>query len=491
MKRLPSLSRRGAALIVALFCAAIILGIGYSAYRSVQTNYRSIHQTASWKESLLTAEGGVEMAMNEIRKSLYDPNNAWAGWDKSADEISGASSDAAGATAENMNYSLVSSVIFREGEGGLESWANVKVDAPRSLVDRRGEKWFRIRSLGIATLPGGAVLAGEKEDLRLRKFDFFTDRRSGRNLTKPQASRLIEAVAKPVGAFPLAVLGINTVDMTDQNIVVDSYDSRDNNKSTNGGYDPAKRQQNGDVGTNGQVINAGGAHIYGDVYTNNGSVLNAQNVTGVIQNDFYKEILPVIRPNTTADAGTPLYVNDTTTLQALAGSPSNYQFSTVSLSGQSVLYIKGATDGSDTYCQIVVTGDIAMSGQAQIKLDKGVYVRLFVIGDADISGNGFLNPNSPLALQVYGCDRPKLANGSPASIGHLKIAGNGGFCGSVYAPNFDIELKGGGTTDTIFGAFVGNTVRMTGVQSVHYDEALADGGLITDYKIVSWYEDER
>jgi hypothetical protein len=491
MKTLPSKSLRGSALIVALFCAAIILGIGYGTYRSVQTNYRSIHQTAAWKESLLTAEGGVEMAMNEIRKSLYDPDNAWSGWVKSADEINGAGSTAAGATSENMSYTLVSSVVFREGEGGLESWANVKVDAPRSLIDRRGEKSFRIRSLGIATVPGGQVLAGEKEDLQLRKFDFYTDRRTGRSLTKPQAGRVIEAIAKPVGAFPLAVLGIGTVDMTDQNILVDSYDSRDNAKSTNGGYDPAKRQQNGDVGTNGQVINAGGAHIYGDVYTNNGSVLNAQNVTGVIQNDFYKEILPVIRPKTTADVGTPLFVSGATTLQAKASAPSNYQFSSLSLSGPSVLDIQGAADGSDTYCQIVVTGDISMSGQAQIKLGKGVYVRLFVVGDADISGNGFANPNSPLALQVYGCDRPKLANGTPASMGHLKISGNGGFCGSVYAPNFDIELKGGGNTDNIFGAFVGNTVRMTGVQSVHYDEALADGGLITDYKIVSWYEDER
>jgi hypothetical protein len=491
MKTLPSKSKRGAALIVAIVCAAVILGIGYTTFQSVQKKYRSIHQTASWKESLLTAEGGVEMAMNEIRKSLYDPENAWSGWTKSADEISGPASNDPGATAENMNYTLLSNAVLREGEGGLESWASVKVDAPRSLVDRRGEKWFRIRSLGIAEVPGGPVLAGEKQDLRLRKYDFHTDRRSGRSLTKPQAARLIEAVAKPVGAFPLAILGVNTVDMTNHNIVVDSYDSRDNTKSTNGGYDPAKRQENGDVGTNGQVINAGGAHIYGDVYTNNGTVLNSQNVSGDINNEFYKEILPVKRPIVTADAGTPSIVSGATALQAKPNDPSNFQFSSLSLSGSDVLHIKGAADGTDTYCQIVVTGDVSMSGQAQIKLDRGVYVRLFVIGNAAIGGNGFLNPNSPLALQVYGCDRPKLADGTPASIGRLSISGNGGFCGSVYAPNFDIELNGGGNTDNIFGAFVGNTVRMNGVQSVHYDEALADGGLITDYKIISWYEDER
>ena len=31
----------------------------------------------------------------------------------------------------------------------------------------------------------------------------------------------------------------------------------------------------------------------------------------------------------------------------------------------------------------------------------------------------------------------------------------------------------------------------TGVQAVHYDEALSDGGLISDYKVVSWFEDIR
>jgi hypothetical protein len=497
MKLLHFRRRSGAALVTALACSAIILGIGYTTYQSIQTKYRSIHQTASWKEALLTAEGGVEMAMNEIRKTLYDAPNAFAGWEKSADEIAAAST-APGATAGNMTYWMSSNAILREGEGGLESWARVTVDAPRSLVDRRGEKWYRIRSLGIADLPGPTMVAGEKQDLRLRKYDFLIDRRSGRNLAKPQASRpqasrMLETIAKPVGAFPLAVLGVGSVDMNNHNIQIDSYDSRDAAKSTNGGYDPAKRQESGDVGTNGKVINAGGAHIYGDVYTNKGTVLGAENVSGDVINDFYKEIIPVQRPKTVADSGTPLFVTGGATFVATPDVPSNYQLSSLTLNGANdVLYISGAADKSDTYCQIVVTGDINVTGgNAQIKLAPGVHVRIFVQGNATIAGTGFINPNSPLALQIYGCDRPKLADGSPASYGTMKIAGNGGFCGAVYAPNYNLEIVGGGTGQNIFGAFVANTVFMNGVQAIHYDEALADGGLITDYRIVSWFEDER
>ena len=476
---------------MALVCSAVIVTIGVTTYQAIQKKYRSIHQTAAWKESLLTAEAGVEMAMNEIRKSLYDPQNAWAGWEKSADEITEAS-NAPGASSGSMTYSLVSQTIMREGEGGLESYAKVTVDAPRTLIDRRGEKWYRIRSLGVSALPGGTSVSGEKEDNRLRKYDLRRDRRTGRDLTKPQATRLIETVAKPVGAFPLAVLGVKSVTLNNHNIVIDSYDSRYNTKSTNGGYDPAKRQERGDVGTNGQLITAGGAHVYGNVYTNQGTVLGAENVTGEIISDFYKEILSVQRPNVNPDAVTPQSVQNSEVFQAKPGTPSNYQLTSLKLSGQSVLHIKGAEDRSDTFCQIVVTGDISLSGQAEIKLDPGVHVRIFVAGDADISGNGFANPNSPLALQLYGIDRPKDSAGNTISHGALKIAGNGGYCGAVYAPDYNIEIKGGGTSDaSVFGAFVGNTVFMNGVQSIHYDEALADGGLITDYRIVSWFEDEN
>jgi hypothetical protein len=220
-------------------------------------------------------------------------------------------------------------------------------------------------------------------------------------------------------------------------------------------------------------------------------VLNGQNVTGEISSEFYQEVLSVQKPNVQPDAGTPTLVQSSTVITANAGTPSYYQFSTINLSGNEVLEINGAGDGSATYAQIVVTGNASLSGKAQIKLGPGVYVRIFVAGDADFSGLGFLNPNSPLALQLYGIDRATNSDGTVTSYGTMKITGNGGFSGAVYAPHYDIEMKGGGESDTIFGAFVGHKILMTGVQSVHYDEALADGGLINDYKIVSWFEDER
>jgi hypothetical protein len=113
-----------------------------------------------------------------------------------------------------------------------------------------------------------------------------------------------------------------------------------------------------------------------------------------------------------------------------------------------------------------------------------------VIGDVDLTGNGVLNPNDPLSFQIYGVQRPKDSSGAYIR-GSMKIAGNGGFRGAAYGPDYDLTLVGGGNADTIYGAFVARTITMTGVQAIHYDEAMAEGGLIADYRVISWYEDMK
>lgn len=476
-------SESAGAIIVALLFVIVLSSIAGTAYTILNRRYRQFHQTASWQEALLAAESGIDLGVAELRKSISDPASAWTGWtdqngNPSADPTQGAISSS-------------STVLLRNGEGGDRSWAEVTVDGPAGLVDPSGEQWYRVRSLGTAEVPGGSVAVGNNADVKLRKLDLVTNRRTGQAVAHPQATRLIEAIIKPIGAFRLALMGIDTIDLNNLNIEVDSYDSRDPNKSTNEWYDVNKRQENGDIATNGDLIEAGDAHIYGDASTNGGTVLNSDNVTGEIRDDFYQDILTVVSPSLAPESGSPTSITGSYVIAAGANTPTQYRFSTINLSGSQSLRIQGAADGSPTYAQLVVTGDIALSGLASIVIDPGVYVRIFVSGDADLSGQGILNPNSPLHLQIYGESRAHDADGNPVSPGEIKIAGNGGFRGTVYAPDHDIEMLGGGNADTVYGSFVGWTIRMTGVQTVHYDEALADGGLITDYRVSSWFEDVR
>jgi hypothetical protein len=482
-------SQAGSTIVIALGFLGVLAIIGAVCFQVVQSRYRQVHQTAAFEEALLASEAGIDLAVNELRKGLYDPTNAWTGWSSSNSTASSSPSyDPTTNTSTSDYYN--SKVLLRQGEGGQTSYAAISVDAPSTLyVPSTGDQWYRVRSLGVATISGGVVPAGDSLDLSLRRFDFIVDHRT-RKPTLPKATRLVEAIVKPVGTFRLALLGVQSINMNNHNIVVDSYDSRDPNKSTNGLYDSAKRQQNGNIATDGTLIDAGSAQIYGSASTDGGTVLNATNVTGTISSDFYQDIFPVVAPSVLSDPSlTSTSISSKTTLNASAGSPASYNLTGISLSGNDTLTFAGASDGSATYVQIIVKGDITTSGNAQIILGTGVHLRIFVSGDVKLEGNGILNPGAPLNLQLYGLDRPTNADGSPQSPGEMKIAGNGGFAGTVYAPGYNVDMVGGGNTDSIYGSFVGWTVNMTGVQSVHYDEALGSGGLISDFKVISWFED--
>jgi hypothetical protein len=487
----------GSALILALIFTMVVGAAGAAAYHILQVRLRQAHQNASWQEALLAAESGVDLAVNALRLSIRDPD-AWAMWHGSATEgLDGqqtASDAVMGAAPSATQTFLLSDKLIRGSTlGGARSWCEVSVDAPVALRDIDGTQWYRVRSLGVAEVPGAAVVAGDRADLNLRKFDLRTNRRTGGRVLTPQATRMIEAIVKPVGTFRLALLSEKTISMNNHNIVVDSYDSRDASKSNYdplhpeiyGTYNVAERQTNGNIGTNGVLIDAGNAYIYGDVATNGGDVLRGNNVSGTISSDFYQELFEVTAPTLTAEPGSPVSVTGSDTLIAGINDGKNYLLSTINLGGHDILHIVGDGSGRDTYITIIVSGDIKLAGQSIISVDNNVFVRLFVAGNADITGGGLVNNNSPLNFQIYGCDQ------TVGTTGSIKIAGNGGLNAAVYAPNYDITMVGGGSDDSIFGSFVGNTITMTGVQSVHYDEALGDGGLIADYKVANWFEDVR
>ena len=146
----------------------------------------------------------------------------------------------------------------------------------------------------------------------------------------------------------------------------------------------------------------------------------------------------------------------------------------------------GNPDGSKTYIEIYVTGNISVTGTGQITVQPGVSATIYFAGNVDVAGNGIINSNNqPGDLQLYGI---QPADGSSE---HVNLGGNGQISASVYAPNHDVSINGGGTSGHVFGSVVGKTVTMTGVTNLHYDEALGAQGIVNSYKIVSWFEENR
>jgi hypothetical protein len=459
--------------------------LGAEAIRLVTTKYQNVFHAASWQEAILATESGVDLAMVELRKSVSSPSSAWQ-------------SPWVGGAPGNGNSSSSLTTITYLGEGSTTMNLNVTVDAPSQMIDSRGWQYYRIRATGTNLVPGPQRGSDEKRDAVLRKLSIWNDRLTGTPLIRPLVSRRIEVIAKPLSPFNAAILAKGKINLTDQNIVIDSYDSRDNTKSTNGQYDASKRQQNGNVDTDGTVISAGNAHIYGNIGTNDGTATGVANVTGTVSTDFYQDINSVQTPAwTTGITVNPSSVTNTTTITAGATKGAfRYKLSQISLSGKNVLTISGAADGSTTYADIWVTGNISISGQGQIALGDGVIASFYLAGNASISGNGITNgtgssngnsgslpTNSrPANVILYGI---KPTSGTQS----ISLSGNANMEASIYAPDADVSLSGGGNNGTFYGAIVGNTVTMTGVTSVHYDQALASAGFVTDYKIASWFED--
>jgi hypothetical protein len=254
-------------------------------------------------------------------------------------------------------------------------------------------------------------------------------------------------------------------------------------------YDVTKRQQHGNVATDGSLIDAGNAHIYGDVSTNAGTVSGAANITGTERTDFYQEPIPVGAPSWPSINPSPATVTGSTTIAASAvrdSITSRYMLNAISLSGNQTLTIAGAPDGSQTYIQLYVTGDISVTGQGQITIAPGVSATIYFAGNVDVSGKGILNSNNqPGDLLLYGIQ--PISGFTP----HVSLSGNAQITAAVYAPGHTVTIAGGGSSGHVFGSIVGKTVTMTGVTNLHYDEALGSGGIINNYKIVSWFEDTR
>ncbi len=470
---------KGSILVWTVLTMVILSLFATEVLRAVSGRYQLGVQAAKWQESLVAAESGVDLAIVELRKSLYPaPNNAWQGW-----------SDIPGDGVVSHGLTTVPT----QGLAATPMNIEVNVDAPAQLKDpSNGWQYYRIRTLGSVPLSGPARSGFNKQDNRLRKLTLrtqrFVDSLFTSETSAPHAARRIEAIVKPLSSFNQAILAITTLSLNNQNIVVDSYDSRDSAKSTNGLYDVNKRQENGNIATDGSILDAGGAYVYGDVSTNSGTATGVQHVTGEQRNDFYQDPIPIGAPVWPSINPTPATITGTTTITAspTQGSAlSRYLLNAITLNSKS-LTLAGAANGSTTYIEIHVTGDITVTGNGKITVAPGVNATIYFDHNVDIAGNGLVNTNNqPGNLLLYGVQ--PTSGATP----YVKLGGNGAITAAVYAPGHDVEIKGGGTNGHVFGSVVGKTVTMNGVTNLHYDEALGSGGLISNYQIVSWFEDNR
>jgi len=421
----------------ALLSAALLVFVGSAIVAStilyVSHERRMSKRSASWVDSLHVAEAGVEAAVNEYYKEVAGLV-PWTGW---------VNLNVSGSVKMLPETELVSPAAT----AGKDRRYSVVVDLDAYMVTATGtvsESWF------------------SNDVKRVVRVELEPDR------TSPfEAALLAKSYVKHGG-----------------NASVDSFDSSDPNKSTDGLYDPAKRQMNGDIVTictdpEAAVFATGSGVLYGDLIAGigggvkiSGSYTNLGAVGSGADTDISDVIVPMdttlthpaIKMNADKDSQTILVAGDTD--MSLSYIKANGGALTISGSGRLRLYVEGETSISGT-----ATMNITPSPpEADLKVE--------IYTNGDVLLNSCVNETGSAAnLGIYGT----------ANCKSVKYTGDSHFTGFMYVPYAAYDFSGQGD---FIGAVVAGTIDVTGTGDFHYDEALAGIELpfLLGYRYKSWRE---
>jgi hypothetical protein len=291
---------------------------------------------------------------------------------------------------------------------------------------------------------------GEDGTLRILSTGIASDQR-----------RTLEAVLVPTmeNLFGHALFG--DVDLGSKGTVfIDSYSSAEGSyasQATN--LDPVTGEyyanENGSVGSNGDVILRGGSTVFGDVTPGPDHSLMIRggevHVTGSTTPLDAPVYLPPVNYQPPVESSGSLQMTSDRTLILTDGT---YRYSELSLSAQSTLLICGEVE-------LYVDGDISVTGGARIVVDQDAKVKVYHgSGTATLAGGGLVNDSEiPGNFQLFSAGEK------------VEVAGDASFYGAVYAPGASVHLTGGAD---FFGSMVGHEIAVLGTVRYHYDEELGE-----------------
>ena len=495
----------GSVLAIAILSLAILSLIAAGTLAVVSSKYNSTFQASSWQESLQGAEAGVDIAMAALAA------NSWTGWKQvnssTPPRSAPSGSFSTGPTARPTNgqyYFYEPPALAHVGEGNNTVKMFITVDtAGAGLLDKN--QWYRIRATGTTDISGTPRASSEKLDNKLRKLSLFKDRITGGSLgNKGHAQRTIEMIAEPVFPPNLFANGLTTagkIILPGQGnpAILNSFDSSNPTKSTNGLYDPAKAQKHANMAT----LNATGSAfndttVFGNLTYSGAVPSGLKGFTGTIATPYKTVIPPVTDPQPVGAGFVPLIaVLPTIAVNGTQANPTQYKWTgdlTVS-SGQTMTFKNPNPGENGKYVILWVTGNIKIIPKNAIIVEDGV--NLVIYGDKNITFDGgsfnnkntYATNNAPPAsmMTIYGT--APMVNGTPS--GTMYIGGDptgGTMVGIIDAPGYNITIE---TNFSFSGAITGGTASIISNAGMHFDEKLTGYASPTSYAYASWFEDTR
>lgn len=425
-----TLSRESGNILVGAMILSTVFGITLLGYLNlVGSQYRFISRSQVWNEIMPLAEAGVEEALAHINYSGVE-NLSGDGW-------------------ELIGTNYVKSVDL--SSGAYKVWIS---NDSNPIIYSEGQV--------------ASVLAPEN------------------------FKRMIRVTTQKNAMFMKGMVAKDDIDLNGNNVETDSFDSKDPTASTGGFYDPSKRKANGDVATNSSLANRlriGNANIIGRVSTGPGGSIsigsngavgslewhgdgNSGIMPGWSSDDMNVDFADITLPFTAADYPTSGTVGGEDYTYVLGSG--NYQLGGFSLSGKKKMAVTGDA-------VLLVTSDISMAGQSAIEIKPGASLTIYMTGSsAKFAGQGIVNESgNALDFAYYGM----------SSNSEIKLSGNAGFVGTIYALDAALTLGGGGSdTSDFIGASVTGSVKMNGHFNFHYDENLGREGPGSGFVATAWHE---
>jgi hypothetical protein len=278
-------------------------------------------------------------------------------------------------------------------------------------------------------------------------------------------SRRIRVGTTNVSVFFSALNVRASIELNGNNVLVDSYDSSDDKKSTNGKYDPLK------AGDDGNVVAAqglkdslyiGNADVYGHIYTGPDAIVRTGPNGGIgshqwraghngIEDGWWVKDFNISFPDVQLPySSAPI---------AGGGSYNGTAYDFVLGDGNwmsSQLYGKTVVTGNAT---ILVTDNIDYGG-GSLEIMPGASLKIYMAGNTTFIGTTVNANRSATNLTYYGLPTNQ----------HVDIkTGGAAFTGAIYAPQAELFING---NNDLYGGAVVKSARLVGNAAVHLDASL-------------------
>ena len=456
-------STRGSVLIVAMLMAAII-GISLVSFIKLSDNsLKQAHRTFYSNSAMNLAEVGLEEAISRFNQidNVATPADAWPSpWTLNNTAYNSSSSPYTPCATNNFT----SFSVGPNTTGSVKVWVhyyNGQAGATPKIVAK-----------STITQPDGS----------------------------PPISRYIEVTLRKRSLFSNGLVARENVSWVGQPMA-DSWDSHSDTMSPATAYDPSIRTANVVVGSISGNIGLAGGEVWGYAKTGEFGAITGGSVHPLgtttddptrRTNDFNATFPAPTVPNPTTFNTRASAYNSSKTLpeagdnfEIVAGERVYYYKFTgtkaVDLTGSDDLHIRADhkvvflanASNSATYA-------IDVGGTSGVTVETGANWQVYTNGDIRIAGSGMANANNAPSSTMFW--------GTGTSGQDIDISGNGQLIATVYAPDADVDLNGGGSSGLMCGAVVAKTITMNGHTEFHYDDALGRLTTGNPYGISKWRE---